>query len=462
MASVSPEDSAPVRSLDDLVSVFHAAEKPTSRFLLGAEAEKFAVHAETFAPLDYDGDFGVVRILEALTKYGWQREHENEGGPLVALRRGSASITLEPAAQLELSGAALPDVHAVSAEFDQHLSELRAISEQMHLVWLGVGFQPLARHADLPWVPKQRYPIMREYLPTRGSAAHDMMLRTATVQVNLDYASELDAMRKLRVGLLLSPLLNAVTANSPFVEGRLGGKKSLRGNVWLNMDPARSGIVRRVLESRTARYHDYAEWALDAGMFLFKRNGKAVANTGQTFRDFMTNGYNGEHATLADWKLHLNTLFPDVRLKNTIELRSCDALPHALTPVVSALAAGLFYDERALIEAENLVASLGLEAIDRARPELVTHGLGASIAGLPARALAEQLLELARGGLERRARLNAAGESEAVYLDPLQALVQAGMSPADLLTRGMNAEDGVIAAGELVERCKMERSPSRS
>lgn len=458
MASVSPEDSAPVRTVDDLVSVFHAAEKPLNRFLLGAEAEKFAVHAETFAPLAYDGDHGVVRILEALTHFGWQREYENEGGPLVALRRGSASITLEPAAQLELSGAALPDVHAVGAEFDQHLAELKPISDQMHLVWLGVGFQPLARHAELPWVPKQRYPIMRAYLPTRGTGAHDMMLRTATVQVNLDYASEADAMRKLRVGLLLSPLLNAMTANSPFVEGRRGGKKSLRGNVWLNMDPARSGLVRRVLDSRHARYHDYAEWALDAGMFLFKRNGKAVANTGQTFRDFMSNGFGGEHATLADWKLHLNTLFPEVRLKNTIELRSCDALPHALTPVVSALAAGLFYDERALIEAEDLVTSLGLDAVERARPELVTNGLGANIGGLPARALAEQVLELAQGGLERRARLNAAGESEAVYLEPLQALVQAGMVPADLLCEGLTAGDAGIPAAELVERCRIERS----
>jgi glutamate--cysteine ligase len=457
MASVSPEDSAPVRSVDDLVSVFHAAEKPLSRFLLGAEAEKFAVHAETFAPLNYDGQHGVVRVLEALTRYGWQPEREVEGGSLVALRRGSASITLEPAAQLELSGAALPDVHAVSAEFDQHLAELGPISEEMKLVWLGAGFQPLARHAELPWVPKQRYPIMREYLPTRGSAAHDMMLRTATVQVNLDYSNEADAMRKLRVGLLLSPLLNALTANSPFVEGRRGGKKSLRGNVWLNMDPARSGLVRRVLEQRHARYHDYVEWALDAGMFLFKRNGKVVANTGQTFRDFMNDGFASERATLGDWKLHLNTLFPEVRLKNTLELRSCDALPHALTPAVSALAAGLFYDERALIEAEDLVASLGLEAIERARPELVTHALGASIAGLPARALGEQLLEVARGGLERRARLDANGASEAIFLDPLQALVQAGLTPADLLLEGL-AGDGPFPASELIARCRIERS----
>lgn len=456
MASISPEETAPVRGVEDLVSVFHAAEKPLSRFLLGAEAEKFAVHRETFQPLAYDGEHGVVRVLEALTEYGWQPEREYEGGPLVALRRADASITLEPAAQLELSGAALPDVHAVSAEFDQHLAELSPISEKLKLVWLGIGFQPLARHAELPWVPKHRYPIMREYLPTKGSAAHDMMLRTATVQVNLDYANEADALRKLRMGLLLSPLLNAMTANSPFREGRRGGMKSLRGNVWLHMDPARSGLVQRVFESRHAGYADYVEWALDAGMFLFKHGGKVFENTGQTFRDFMAHGFQGERATLGDWKLHLNTLFPEVRLKNTIELRSCDALPRSLTPVIPALAAGLFYDDRALIEAEALAASLGLEAVERARTELVTHGLSASIGGLPARALAEQLLDIARGGLERRERLDAQGRNEAIYLEPLRALVEAGRTPADELLEGLEG-DGPFPASEIVRRARLDR-----
>jgi glutamate--cysteine ligase len=456
MASISPEETAPVRGVSDLVSVFHAAEKPLSRFLLGAEAEKFAVHRETFRPLAYDGELGVVRVLEALTAYGWQPEHEYQGGPLVALRRGSASITLEPAAQLELSGAALPDVHAVRAEFEQHLEELAPISEKLELTWLGVGFQPLARREELPWVPKHRYPIMRDYLPTKGTAAHDMMLRTATVQVNLDYANEADALRKLRVGLLLSPLLNAITANSPLREGQRGGMKSLRGNVWLHMDPARSGLIRRVLEKRHAGYADYVEWALDAGMFLIKRGGRVLKNTGQTFRDFLAHGFQGEIATLADWKLHLNTLFPEVRLKNTIELRSCDTQPRSLTPSISALAAGLFYDERALIEAEDLAASLGLDAVERARPDLVAHGLSASIAGLPMRALAEQLLDIARGGLSRRERTNAQGKDETLYLEPLITLVESGRTPADALLEQFSAE-GPLSARDIVEHARLNR-----
>ncbi|MGC4091770.1 MAG: glutamate-cysteine ligase family protein [Polyangiaceae bacterium] len=455
MERQSSDDYAPLRGAEDLVSVFHAAEKPNSGFLLGAEAEKFGVHGESGAPLAYAGDHGVARVLGALTRFGWQPERETDDGPVIALRRGAASITLEPGAQLELSGAALPNVHEVQAEFAQHLAELSDISKEMGLVWLGVGFHPLAAQADLPWVPKQRYGIMREYLPPLGSAAHDMMRRTSTVQVNIDYANEEDAMRKLRVGLLLSPLLNALTANSPFREGVRSDKKSLRGAVWLHMDPSRSGIVRRVLSKRHPSYRDYAEWALDAGMFLVKRNGNVLANTGQTFRDFLANGFRGERATQADWKLHLNTLFPDVRLKNTLELRSCDSLPLSLSGAVPALAAGLFYDERALSEAETLAETLGAESVDQARHDLATRALSASIGGVSARALGERLLEIARGGLERRARIDERGQTESVHLEPLITLVQQGKAPADALVEGV-AEGERLSTAELIRRTRVD------
>jgi glutamate--cysteine ligase len=451
MVATSAEDSAPIRKLDDLVTVFHSSEKPKSAFLLGAEAEKFGVYGDSFAPLSYEGEHGVVRVLEALQALGWEPESEAPGGPLIALRRGGASVTLEPGSQLELSGTALPDVHAVQAEFEEHLAELAPISEKMKLVWLGVGFQPLARQSELTWVPKHRYALMREYLLPLGSGAHDMMRRAATVQINLDYENEEDAMRKLRVGLLLSPLLHAITANSPFIEGRTSELKSLRGDVWLRMDPARSGLVQRVLGQRRARYSDYVEWALDAGMFLFKRGEHFFANTGQTFRSFLADGFEGERATLGDWKLHLNTLFPEVRLKNTLELRACDSLPLELTASVPAFGAGIFYDERALAEAEVLADSLGAHAVTAARPALVRDALSADIGGLPARALAERLLDIAKGGLERRARLNAAGETEAIHLEPLIALTARGFSPADRLREllpgpGPHAPSAIVAA----------------
>ncbi len=256
---------------------------------------------------------------------GWEPERESAAGPVIALRRGTQSITLEPGSQFELSGSPLTDLHGVRAEFDAHFEELAPIAKEMSLTWLGVGFQPLASQADLGRVPKQRYAVMREYLPPLGDAAHDMMKRTATVQVNLDYSSEADAMRKLVVGLKLSPLVHALSANAPFIERRVAGKKSVRGDVWLHMDPSRSGLVARVLRAREPRYSDYVEWALDAGMFLIKRGSETLANTGQPFRDYLESGYRSERATFGDWKLHLNTLFPEVRLKNTLEARSADS-----------------------------------------------------------------------------------------------------------------------------------------
>lgn len=454
MAAESHEESAPVRRVSDLIEIFRAAEKPTREFLLGTEAEKFGVHAETFAPLSYDGEFGVVHVLQALRRFGWEPEAETHDGPLIALKRGPSSVTLEPGSQLELSGAALPDVHRVRAELDQHFAELAQLSGELKVIWLSVGFHPLAAQNELTWVPKKRYAIMREYLPPLGAAALDMMRRTATVQVNLDYENETDAMRKLRVALLLSPLLNAICANSPVRERRQSGVKSLRGQVWLDMDRSRSGLVRRVLDLPRATYADYVEWALDAGMFLFKRGERVFPNTGQTFREFMADGFEGERATLADFKLHLNTLFPEVRLKNTLELRSCDALPGSLLTALPALGAGIFYDETALAEAEVLAETIGPNSAEEARPELVKLGLGATIGGVPARELAVRLLEVAAAGLDRRARLDPTGLSERKYIEPLLGLAAKGQSPADLLRDGLPS-DGPIPASELVARTRI-------
>jgi glutamate--cysteine ligase len=430
-----PADDRPIASEDDLLELFHAAEKPPSAWRIGAEAEKFGVDAETGAPLGYDGERGVLRIFSALIDaHGWEPERETPNGPIISLRRGAARVTLEPGAQLELSGAALNDVHAICAEMRAHLGELRAISSEMNLIWLGVGFHPFARQEDLPWVPKQRYAIMKRYLPTRGSGALDMMRRTATVQANYDFSSEEDAIRKLRVSLRLSPLANAMLANSPFHEGGLAHKKSVRGEIWLRMDPARSGLIPRLWTQQRAGYRDYAEWALDAGMFLIKRGDRVLENTGQPFRSFLADGYQGERATRADWKLHLATLFPEVRMKNTLEIRACDSLPTDLACAMPALFAGILYDARALEQAEELVAPFSYEQVERARPALVVDGLGADIAGRPARELAERVLEISSGGLERRARLTPGGRDERVHLRRLTELSSAGKSPADVLT----------------------------
>ena len=453
MASPHVEDDRPLRSVDDLAQVFRAAEKPAARHLIGAEAEKIGVFRDG-RPLPYDGPASVLAIFADLTRFGWQPERESEGAPVIALRRGSASITLEPGSQLELSGAALPDVHQVSAEIDQHLAELRDVSARLGLAWLGVGFHPIARQADLGWVPKQRYAIMREYLPTKGSGAHDMMRRTATVQANFDYSSEADAMLKLGVSLRLSPILHAMTANAPFYERRVADAKSVRGDVWLRMDPTRSGLIERVWRSTSPAYRDYVEYALDSGMFLFKREGRVIANTGQTFRSFLADGYQGERALLRDWKLHLQTLFPEVRLKNTLELRSCDSQSRALQSAIVALMTGLLYDERALEQAWSLVADLDYDRVQADRPALVRQGLAGTLAGQPLRSFALRTLEIARGGLQRRARLDAAGRDERVYLEPLSRLIESDRCPADELLAGLepNAE---LTPGELIARTEM-------
>jgi glutamate--cysteine ligase len=448
----TPSD-APLSDLDQLADVFRSAEKPTAQFLIGAEAEKFGLKADG-TPLKYEGDDGVMGIFDSLSEYGWEPERETPDGPVIDLRRGAASITLEPGSQLELSGAALPDIHQIDAEFQNHLRELAPISSKLGLTWLGVGFQPLARQDQLTWVPKQRYPIMRDYLPTKGPAAHDMMRRSATVQANFDYSSEADALNKLCLALKVSPIIHAMLANAPFKEGKLAGSKSVRGEVWLNMDPSRSGLIPRMWATPKPGYRDYVEWALDAGMFLFKRDGKVVANTGQTFRSFLTDGFQGHRATLADWKLHLQTLFPEARLKNTLEVRGCDSLPASLAMAVPALFTGLLYDTRALDQARELVAPLTLEVVNRDRPALVRQGLTAPLGDKPALFYAQGLYDIASSGLSRRGRRNAQNEDERRFIKPLERLLQNGEAPADDLTRGL-APDHVLTPAETIERCKI-------
>jgi len=450
----STDDLRPLRTSDDLLELFHHAEKPRSAFRIGTEAEKFAVDSQTGAPLEYDGPRGVTRIFADFVKRGWREVRETPDGPVIALLREQHSITLEPGSQFELSGAAVTSIHETRAELDEHFAELAGISKEMNLAWLGVGFHPLAKQSDLGWVPKQRYAIMREYLPPRGNGGLDMMRRTATVQGNYDFSDEADALKKLVVCLKLAPLVNALGANSPFSEGKLSGYKSRRGLTWLNMDPERSGLIPTLLQNPKPGYRDYAEWALDAGMFLFKRNGQVVHNTGQKFRDFMQNGFEGERATFGDWKMHLNTLFPEARLKSTLEVRSSDSLPARLGCAVPALFTGILYDEQALAEADSFARELDLDALLKARPSLVKDGLAAKVGARPMQELAERILEIANGGLSRRNLLDAQGKDERVHLELLTSLVQSGKTPADAITEGLD-ESSTPTIADVIARAHL-------
>lgn len=448
------ESSPPLTRLDDLLIPFHEAMKPPSEHRIGAEAEKFGVDMQTGAPIPYEGERSVLTVLEALVeRHGWHPEAETPDGPRIALLRAGASVTLEPGAQLELSGAPLETIHQICSEMSGHLAELRDISNEIGVMWLGVGFHPFATQAELPWVPKQRYAIMRRYLPTRGAYGHDMMRRTATVQANFDYESEEAAMRAMRISLRLSPVVTAMFANSPFYEGRPFGGRSYRARVWLSVDPDRQGLLEPVLE-RGRSFQDYVEWALDAPMFLIKRGTEVVENTGQSFRSYMKHGFHGERPTLKDWETHINSLFPEVRLKRTIEVRSADSLPASLICALPAIWTGIFYDSKALDEADELTRDFTFAELDAVRPAIAERALAAPFRGKTLADLAGRVLDIAHGGLERRARFNKSGKDERVHLTKLAALVEKGRCPADALLDGI-PEGGLALRREILARAKI-------
>jgi glutamate--cysteine ligase len=443
------ENNQRIENFDDLLALFREGEKTVDKFHIGAEMEKFGVRADG-SPIQYEGPDGVAALMTSLLPQGWTAESEVPGGPTLALLKDGASITLEPGSQFELSGAQMRDVHAIDAEARAHMQLLATFSNTHKITWLGTGFHPFSKRADYTFVPKQRYGVMRKYLPTRGGHALDMMLRTGTVQANFDFSSEADAMQKLRVGLKLAPLTAAMFSNSPFVEGKPFGGKSFRARVWLDVDPDRSGLVPRMLEQGRS-YADYVEWALDAPMFMLKRGNEAIDNSGQRFRDFWKNGFQGQHATMGDWQTHVNTLFPEVRLKRTIEIRSADSQRLDLAAALSALWTGIYYDQTALHAAEALTADFTAAELTSLRDHVWKDGLAAPFRGKPLSALAEHVVAIAHAGLARRGLKNAAGQDETVVLAPLSNLVARGMTPADAVLEQLAGRTDVASVAHAFE-----------
>ena len=426
--------------MDDLLVLFHDAETPRTGWLIGTEAERIAVAKSDGARLPYDGPVSVVAIFERLIRdQGWEPERETPGGPIIALRRGEGSVTLEPGSQIELSGAPYRSVHEGKAESEAHWAELEPIIEELGLTWLALGCHPFASVDELGWVPKLRYDVMRQYMPTRGTMAGDMMTKTCTVQANLDYASEDDAMRKLRVGLRSQPIVTAMFANSPWNEGKRSGYKSYRALAWLHMDPDRSGLLPFAWKDQP-KYIDYVQWALDAPMFLVKRDGKPHFNTGQTFRAFMEDGFEGVQANYGDWIDHLSTLFPEVRLKSTLECRGADVQRPEMLFALPALWKGLLYDDESLRGLEGLVDAWTFPEVERQRDALARHGVQTKFMGRDALDWAGDILELAEGGLRRIGDRDAMGHDEAVLLEPLRALLERGRCPADVLVAEVGAD----------------------
>lgn len=432
MATNADQDAL-ITGVDDLLRTFHESCKPRSEFRVGTEAEKFGVLAATGEPLPFDGERSVRRVLNELqSRFGWEAQREYAEGDVIALYKDAGSITLEPGGQLELSGAPLETTHDTCREFRRHMAELREICEPLGIVWLSLGFHPFARLPELPRVPKLRYGIMENYLPTRGSRPLDMMFRTCTVQANLDYSSEADAIRKLRVGLALQPITTAMFANSPCYEGHLGSRLSERADVWLHMDPDRTGLLPFAWE-RDMSFQRYVEWALDVPMFLIKRGAHVFPNTHQTFRTYLREGSGGQRATHGDWKTHLNTLFPEVRLKNTLEMRGADAQPTDLVCAMPTLWKGLLYDDLALDQAERLISPLSAASLDKQRPAIARDALGARLLDRSLQEWASDVVQIACDGLDRQARKSDKGETEAVHLARLRVQVAEGKTAANIV-----------------------------
>jgi glutamate--cysteine ligase len=444
---LGPSGDEPIRTRDDLLAVFYEAAAQTEAPRIGPEMEKTGIHPADLSPVTYEGVVMNV-LVDLAAHHGWATHRERDGGPIISLEKNGASVTLEPGGQLELSGAPAPDVHAIDDETRTHMRELADVSARLGVQWLGIGFHPFAARADLHWVPKLRYAIMRDYFPTVGRYGVDMMLRTCTVQTNLDYRSEDEAMRMMHLSLALSPLTTAIFANSPWVEGKPFGGVTMRGLVWTDVDSSRTGLVP-ALWKKNARFEDYVDFALGANMFIIKRGADATANTEQTFSDYMREGKEGMRPTQDDWRLHLNTLFPEVRLKRTIEIRSADAQGPKYVSALHAMYTGLLYDDRARDELEALIESWTYDEVAALRPRIWREGLGTPFRGERLAGVASKVLDIAKGGLVRRARLDAKGRDEYVHLAALVSLVSRGLTPADELAEQIGT--GEPAKQKLVE-----------
>ena len=429
---------APVTTREPLIAWLESGCRPSSQWRVGTEHEKFGFHKQTLLPLSYDGAVGIRAVLEGMAaRFDWTLVSELDH-PIALIKGESAqsraSVTLEPGGQLELSGAPLQTIHATQDEINDHLQQLGEVCAGMEVAFLGVGAQPKWPFAAIPWMPKGRYREMRRYLPTKGALSLDMMTRTATVQANLDFASEADMVQKFRLSLALQPLATALFANSPFLEGRPNGFLSYRSEIWRHTDPDRCGGLPLVFEPAFG-FARYAEYALDVPMLFVYRHGQYHPSGGVPFRAFLAGrlpALPGQHPTLADWEVHLSTLFPDVRLKRYLELRGADAGNSATLCALPAFWKGLLYDEQALEAAWGLVADWSVE--DRARihrevPRLALHTPIPRQRTL--RDLAEQILPLAKAGLERQGHRNERGCDESIYLKYLFQVAESGITPAE-------------------------------
>ena len=432
MSGPSSASDREIVSIAELKDWMEVGCKPPERWRIGTEHEKFGFDIATHKPLPYSGDHGIAAMLSGLSQFGWNKIYE--GDDLIALNKpDGSSVTLEPGGQLELSGAPLETIHQTCSEISAHLNEVAHVAEPLGQAYLGLGYAPHWALAEMPQMPKGRYQLMRNYMPTRGGRGLDMMYLSCTVQVNLDFESERDMVRKLRVALALQPLATALFANSPFRDGKVTGDQSERSLVWLDVDPDRTGMMPFVFDEGFG-FEQYVDYALDVPMYFVIRDGAYVNAMGQSFRDFMNGqlpALPGERPSERDWENHLTTVFPEARVKRFIEMRGADSGSRPLLCALPAFWVGLLYDATALAAAEDVIAAWTADDRQAIRLDAPRHGLRAKIAGRSLHEIGAEIVAIAAEGLARRARLDEHGRNESHFLDPLHAIIDSGQSAAD-------------------------------
>jgi glutamate--cysteine ligase len=421
----------PITSKAQLVEYFSSGSKPKSAWRIGTEHEKFVFDAKTLRPIPYEGANGIGAILNGLTRFGWEKVEEN--GNTIALTKDGCSVSLEPGGQFELSGAPVESIHQTCAEVGNHLSQVKAIGAELGVGFLGMGFHPTSPRADIPWMPKARYQIMKSYMPKVGNLGLDMMTRTCTVQVNLDFADEADMVKKLRVSLALQPVATALFADSPFIEGKPVGFMSARARVWTDTDPDRTGPLPFAFEPGMG-FERYADYLLDVPMYFVYRDGKYIDASGQSFRDFLKGklpALPGEMPTMGDWSDHATTAFPEVRVKKFLEMRGADGGPWDRLCALPALFVGLLYDQTALDAAWDLVKNWTAEDRAALKAGVPQQALKAKFGKGTVQDLALEVLKIARLGLNNRKSGDLAGSDESGFLNVLQTIADSGECPAE-------------------------------
>ncbi|EAR50361.1 glutamate--cysteine ligase [Oceanicola granulosus HTCC2516] len=434
--SIPQSGGGPIEHRDQLAAYLEEGCKPKEDWRIGTEHEKFGYCRDTLKPLPYEGDRSIRAMLEGLRdRYGWTPVLE--GDNIIGLEKDGANVSLEPGGQLELSGAPLETIHQTCDEVNAHLREVRDVADAIGVGFIGLGAAPIWTHEDMPRMPKGRYKLMTDYMGRVGTHGTQMMYRTCTVQVNLDFGSEADMVRKLRVALALQPVATALFANSPFFEGKPNGHKSWRSRVWRGLDDARTGMLPFVFEEGMG-FERWVDYALDVPMYFVYRDGKYIDALGQSFRDFLRGelpALPGEVPTLSDWADHLTTIFPEARVKKFIEMRGADGGPWRRLCALPALWVGLMYEQGALDAAWDLVKDWDAETREAWRVEASVGGLAAEVNGRTMRDLAGEVVAIARGGLKSRARPGLGGmvADERHFLHALEDSLETGQTPADEL-----------------------------